>query len=132
MKTEYKTTEQDYYASIKYRGSIKYYYVSNLDSKGHLRVEYIDYTPNREWDGVWIKDGLSKIVDKFDSTTEVYKYFTELKSNWNKLINEDAEKTKKYYKLNHTPFIGTLNVLKCYKKALKITENPLGISIKID
>ncbi len=124
--------KEDYYALVNYRGREKHYYISNSmeDGDGYdTRLEYIDYKPNREHSGVWIKNGKERIKTVFDSTTEEYRYFKSLDNKFFELVEEWSDKLKKWYSLDHTPFIGRLNVLTCFKKALKETPNPLGIKI---
>lgn len=121
-----KIIEQDYYVLVNYRGKEKYYHVPFSAQDGYVRLQYLDYNPNREWDGVWAKP---IIIKKFDNNTEEYRYFNSLKNKWQELLEQEAEKDKKWYKLDYIPVIGTLNVLKCWKEALKMTPNPLGIKI---
>lgn len=120
--------KEDYYALINYRGRERHYYVSK-SYNNDIRVEYINYNPNSEWYGVWIKNGKDRIVKVFDKSTKEYKYFKNLNRNFKKLIHQWEKKNRDIYNLNYFPFIGTLNVLACYKKALKITKNPLKIKV---
>lgn len=124
--------KENYYALVNYRGKNKYYfiYASENNPKGgiDIRIEYIDYNPNREWTGVWIKDGQDKIIQKFNSKSKEYKYFIELNKKWNKLNTEHSENNKKHYNLEKVDtFIGTSNFFKNWKQALKETPNTLNI-----
>lgn len=120
--------KENYYALINYRGKVKYYYVSASHPEYGIRVEYIDYNPNREWGGVWISNGQDRIIKKFDSNSDEFKYFTELHDNWDKLCHEHAEREQKHYNTENISYaIGTLNFLKYFKEALKETPNTLGI-----
>ena len=106
--------KENYYALVSYRGKQKYYYVSASQENPmggiDIRVEYIDYNPNREWTGVWIKNGQDKIVQKFDSKSKEYKYFKQLHRNWDKFCLKHAKENQKYYKLDKiNTFIGTAN-----------------------
>lgn len=117
--------DENYYAIVKYRGKERYFEVSaseTIDDRIDLRVEYIDYNPNREWPGVWIKNGVSKLIKRFDKGSAEYEYFNLLKSNFNKIVEEEERRQS-------SSFIGTHNVLRCYKKALQSTPNTLNITI---
>lgn len=120
--------KQDYYALINYRGSTKYYYVSasqENDPDGYdLRIEYVDYNPEREWSGAWIKNGLERIVKKFDSTTEEYKYFKCVYNRFLEIISEEAKKRN----CSEGSF-GTSYILKFYRQAIKEIPNPLNLEI---
>lgn len=125
--------EEDYYALVIYRGRKKYYHITGSledDEDGYdMWISHIDYKPEREYDGTWIKNSKDKVIEKFYEGSEEYKYFKELQINFNLKIEEHSKKHKKQYNLEYEPFIGTLNVLSCYKKALKETPNPLNIQI---
>ena len=85
--------ETDYYATVNYRGKDKNYYVS-FEEDNDIRIEYLDYNPEREWDGVWIKNGKDKIKTVFDKTTVEYKYYKDLEDEW----DNEIEKIKKQHK----------------------------------
>ena len=124
--------KENYFALISYRGRQKYYYVSaseeNKKGGTDIRIDYIDYNPNREWPGVWIIGGQDKVIQKFDSKTKEYKYFRELNKNWDKLCLEHAQRIQKCYGLEKLDmFIGTANFFKYWKQAVRETPNPLNI-----
>lgn len=115
--------KQDYYALINYRGTQKNYYVSAHEGKD-VRVEYLDYNPEREWNGVWITDGIKKIVKKFDDTTEEYKYFRGVYRRFMEIREEESVKRN-----CSTGSFGTSYILKFYKMAIKETPNPLNLQV---
>lgn len=126
--------KENYYALINHRGKVKYYHVvaSNQENKDdyEIRIEYIDYNPNREWSGVWIKNGKEKIIEKFDKNTKVYKYFKTLHKNWNKFIEQEITLMQKIYKTDDkSGLLGTDHYRKCFKKAVKETPNTLNIKL---
>lgn len=116
-------SKQDYYALINYRGKEKYYLVSAHEGND-IRVEYIDYNPDREWWGVWIKNGLEKIVKKFDESTSEYLYFKGVYNRFLEIRKEEAEKRN----CSEGSF-GTSYILRFYKQAIKEIPNPLNIKI---
>lgn len=124
--------KEDYYALINYRGIEKYYHVSasmSKDEDGYdTRIEYIDYNPERESEGVWIKNGGEKIIEKFEKGSPQYKYFKKLYKNWNIFMKEELERLSRVYK-EEVYYLGTDYVRQCYRKALKETFNPLNIEI---
>lgn len=126
--------KENYYALVNYRGREKYYYVSASMGEGEdkdgydTRIEYIDYNPERESEGVWIKNGKEKIIEKFDKTTPQYKYFEKLNKKWSMFMDEERERQNRIYKTK-IYFLGTDYVKQCYRKALKETPNPLNIEI---
>lgn len=115
--------KQDYYALINYRGKEKYYLVSSHEGN-NIRVEYIDYNPYREWWGVWIKNGLEKIIKTFDNTTEEYKYFKGVYNRFLEIRSEEAKKRN----CSEGSF-GTSYILKFYRQAIKEIPNPLNLEI---
>lgn len=124
--------KENYYAIVNYRGKQKYYYVSaseeNPKGETDIRVEYIDYNPNREWPGVWILRGQDKIIQKFDDKSNEYKYFKKLDKKWDRLCLEHAKSSQKYYKEDKIDMcIGTSNIFKYWKQAVRETSNPLNI-----
>ena len=126
--------KENYYALVNYRGKEKYYHIvaSNEEDKDgyDTRIEYLDYNLNREWDGVWIKNGKEKIIEKFDKNTKVYKYFKNLYKNWDKFIEQEIRLMQKIYKTDDRfGLIGTDHYKKCFKKAIKETPNPLNINL---
>lgn len=126
---------ENYYALVNYRGKEKYYYVSASMGKGEdkdnydTRIEYIDYNPERESDGVWIKNGKEKIIEKFDKTTPHYRYFKKLEKNWSVFMEEELQRQRRIYKTEDMWCLGTDYIKQAYKKALKETPNPLNIQI---
>lgn len=130
--------EQDYYALVNYRGKTKYYHVgaheTHENGKIDIRIKYLDYNENREWSGVWIFNGIERIVEKFDSTTDVYKYFNSV----NEFIqNRFQEEYQKNYERSENKTlcdifymrIGTSYIKKIYKEAFKTIPNPLNINL---
>jgi hypothetical protein len=129
--------KEDYYALINHRGKISYYHIvaSLIDDKDgyDTRLEYINYNPNRQWRGVWIKKGKEKIVKKFTHDSDVFKYFKSLDKKFDELIlNEQIAYCKIWDIKDKDPKyvgLGTSYILKCWNKALKLTPNPLNIKI---
>ena len=117
--------KERYIALMNYRNNLKYYYVSYSEDN-HIRIEYLNYNPNSEWNGIWVKNGKSKILKTFDSSTEIYKYFLTVYRkfilNVRNMEKDNAEKRRQA--------IGLRYMLICYKKAVKEVPNPLGITIK--
>jgi hypothetical protein len=106
-------TKQDYYALVRYRGKDSYFKVSAKYNEG-IWVEYIDCSYIREWDGVWIKNGEQRIIEKYSKGTPHYKYFSSLE--------------RRFYKLC-LGVDGTDNIIAAYRRAVKETPNPLNITI---
>jgi hypothetical protein len=129
--------KEDYYALVNYRGKLKYYHIvasSDDDIDGYdTRLRYINYNPKREWNGVWIKNGKEKIVKKFDSNSDIYKYFKSLDKKFDELILEEQIKQCNIYNISNVEpkyySLGTSYIFSCWKKAVKLTPNPLGIKI---
>ena len=129
--------KEDYYALVNYRGRLKYYHiVSSLDgdpSGYDIRFKYIDYNPERYSSGVWIKNGIEKIVEKFDSNSDVYKYFKTLDKKFDELILEEQIKQCKLWDINNIEpkyySLGTSYILSCWKRSVKLTPNSLNIKI---
>ena len=121
--------KEDYYARINYRGGTKIYHVvaSCTNSKGgtDIRVEYVDYNPNREWSGVWITNGFEKIIKKYGKKTDVYQHFNSILQRFKELYEEEA--TKIYNKSSDKTLadvfyynqIGTSKLQQFYKQAVK-------------
>jgi len=111
-------TKTNYYATVKYRGKEKIYYVS-AEENSDIRIEYVDYNPNREWDGVWIFGGKEKIINKFDSKTKEYKYYKALNKEWEKQIETIRDQHQKMFNVPYAS-LGTDHYKQAYKTALKI------------
>jgi hypothetical protein len=129
MNHNQKPTKEDYYALINHMGRQRYYHVTaskpiTSDDAYDIRIEYVDYNPNREWGGVWIKESAKKIIKTFDDTTEEYKYFNSLKCRFKQLVDDEILACKKRSGTRFLTFIGTSNILKCYKKAVKEVPKP--------
>lgn len=119
--------EKDYYALINYRGKIKYYHILK-HYNDDIWIEYLDYNPNRH-DGVWIKNGKNKIVEKFECGSIEYNYFNSLKreiiNSIDLLAVEEFNKSedKTLPDMFYYSRIGTDNIKKIYKKAyLNVTK----------
>jgi hypothetical protein len=130
--------KQDYYALVNYRGKTKYYHVgaheTHENGKIDIRIEYLDYNENRESSAVWIFNGIERIVEKFDSTTDVYKYFNSVGEFIKKRFEEEYQ--KRYDKSEDKSLpdifytrIGTSHVKAIYKEAFKKIPNPLNIKL---
>lgn len=121
--------KEDYYARVKYRGTTKIYRVtaSEVNPKGgiDIRIEYVDYNPKRESDGIWITNGIEKIIKKYGKKTDVYQHFNSIRNRFIELVKEEA--TKIYNKSSDKTLpdvfyytqIGTSYRMKFYKQAVK-------------
>lgn len=109
----------DYYATVNYRGRQKIYYVS-AEEKNDIRIEYVDYKPERYSEGVWIKNGKDKIVEKFGGKTKEYKYYTALKEEFKKQIELIREQHQKWFNVPYAS-LGIDYYKQAYKRASKIT-----------
>lgn len=116
-------TKTDYYATVKYRGKEKIYYIS-AEEKNDIRIEYVDYNPNREYEEVWIFNGKERVISKFDSQTKEYKYYKDLNSEWEKQIEIIRERHQVYFNVPYSS-LGTDHYKQAYKVALKLTPTPL-------
>lgn len=129
--------DEDYYALVNYRGRVKYYHITASledDVDGYdIWIEYIDYNPERMWSGVWIKNSVEKIIEKFDSNTDAFKYFKSLDKKFNELCLEERIRQCNIWNINNIEpqyyDLGTSYILSCWKRAVKLTSNPFKIKL---
>ncbi len=88
MKT--KAIVVDYYALVKYRGRTKYYRVIR-HFEDDIWIEYIDYNPEREHSGVWVSNGIQRIVEKFERGSVEYEYFNSVRTKFEELLSKLRE-----------------------------------------
>jgi len=118
MKQNTKEMKQtDYYATVNYRGKEKIYHIT-AEQDNDIRVEYVDYNPNREYNGVWIFNGKERIKNKFESESKEYKYYKALNKEWENQIGIMEEQHKRVYNVSNAS-LGTDHYKKAYKLALK-------------
>lgn len=108
-------TKRNYYAKVSYRGKEKDYRVV-AEEGNDIRIEYLDYNPDREWDGVWIKNGRDRIVKIYNKQDQEFKYYKTLEQEWDKNIEEIKEQSKRIY---GEVSIGTDHYRQAYRKAVK-------------
>lgn len=107
--------ETNYYARVSYRGKEKDYIVV-AEEDNDIRIEYLDYNPEREWDGVWIRKGKNRIITVYSEDSEEAKYYKTLNDEWDKNIKELEKQSERIY---GTVSLGTDHYKQAYKKAVK-------------
>jgi hypothetical protein len=108
----------DYYAIVNYRGRERIYYISAEENK-NIRVEYVDYKPERYSEGVWIINGKERIVQKFDKKSKEHKYYTTLKEEFKKQVEIIRKEQQRIWNVDYI-FLGTDYYKKAFNKALKL------------
>jgi hypothetical protein len=128
------TQKEDYYGLVNYRGRVKYYHITASED-GRVRIEYIDYNPNREWKGVWVNNFNERLIEKFEKGSLEYEYFNSLTSKWHSLLTDLMLKAKeravdkKLPEIFYWNDIGTSATKQAYKKAYKSIEKPEHINL---
>lgn len=120
-------TREDYYALVDYRGRTKYYRVKS-HFEYDIRIEYIDYNPDREWAGVWVSK--ERIVESFKKGSIEYKYFNSLEKKFDSLQDALRERAKARSESAGGIYldISLSDIKKAYKEAYKSIKKPEHIN----
>lgn len=126
--------KEDYYGLVNYRGRVKYYHITGSQDNNSARIKYIDYNPNREWPGVWVRNFNERLIEKFEKGSVEYEYFNSLTLEFHSLVTDLMLKAKERAADKTLPEIfywydiGTDYIQQAYKKAYKSIEKPEHIN----
>ncbi len=119
--------ETNYYAKVSYRGKEKdYRVVAELDND--IRIEYLDYNPEREFDGVWINNGKERILEIYLEDSEEHKYYESLNKEWNNQVTVMREQHQRIYKVSYAS-LGTWYYKKAWRLAVNVVNEQSNLQL---
>ena len=113
-------TETKYYTKVNYRGKEKDYFI-RAEEGNDIRIEYLDYNPERECSGIWIKNGKDKILKTYTTESNEHKYYTDLFNKYYNQISIIRKEHQRIYKVDYAS-LGTDH----YKKAWRLAVNEVN------
>lgn len=117
----------NYYAKVSYRGKEKDYRIV-AEEDNDIRIEYLDYNPEREFDGIWINNGKERILKRYSEESEEYKYYESLYKEWNNQLTTMREQHQRIYKVEYAS-LGTWYCKKAWRLAVNEINKKYNINL---
>lgn len=117
----------NYYVKVNYRGKEKDYRVV-AEENNDIRIEYLDYNPEREFDGVWINNGKECILKRYSEESEEHKYYESLDKEWDNQVTIMREQHQRIYKVEYAS-LGTWYYKKAWRLAVNVVNEQSNLEL---